>query len=77
MVKSKEKVTFESALAEIEQIVESMDEDTLTLAQSLVSYKRGLELLQFCQKELETVRKEISILDEGVLKKFELNDDHQ
>jgi len=33
--------------------------------------------LQFCQKELETVRKEISILDEGVLKKFELNDDHQ
>jgi len=75
MVKSKEKVTFESALEEIEQIVESMDADTLTLDQSLVSYKRGLELLQFCQKELETVRKEISILDEGVLKNFELNDD--
>ncbi len=71
MTKAKEKVTFESALTELEVIVEKMEDDDTTLENSLSFYKRGVELLQFCQKELEATQREVSVLEAGILKKFE------
>jgi exodeoxyribonuclease VII small subunit len=41
--------SFESALAELESIVATMEGGQLPLAESLAAYKRGAELLQFCQ----------------------------
>jgi len=40
--------TFESAVAELEKIVDSMESGQLSLEESLASYKRGAELLKFC-----------------------------
>jgi|TARA_B110000483_G_scaffold179487_1_gene212257 exodeoxyribonuclease VII small subunit len=71
MTKAKEKLTFEIALAELEVIVEKMEDDHTTLENSLSFYKRGVELLQFCQKELEVAQREVSVLEAGILKKFE------
>tara|TARA_B110000305_G_C19434781_1_gene638290 strand:+ start:1760 stop:1990 length:231 start_codon:yes stop_codon:yes gene_type:complete len=71
MTKAKEKLTFEIALAELEVIVEKMEDDDTTLENSLSFYKRGVELLQFCQKELEVAQREVSVLEAGILKKFE------
>ncbi len=71
MTKSREKITFEIALVELEQIVEKMEDDQTTLENSLSFYKRGVELLQFCQKELEGAQREVSVLEAGMLKKFE------
>ena len=71
MTKAKEKLTFESALTELEVIVEKMEDDDTTLENSLSFYKRGVELLQFCQKELEAAQREVSVLEAGILKKFE------
>ena len=45
--------TFESAVAELESIVSSMESGQLTLEESLASYKRGAELLKFCQETLQ------------------------
>jgi exodeoxyribonuclease VII small subunit len=58
-------LTFEAALNELEAIVGSMESDQLPLDQSLSSYKRGTELLQFCQKTLADVEQEIQILNES------------
>ena len=58
-------LTFESALNELEAIVGTMESDQLPLNQSLSSYKRGTELLQFCQKTLADVEQEIQILNES------------
>ena len=47
--------TFESALAELETIVNGMEAGQMSLEQSLASYKRGAELLKFCQAALQNL----------------------
>ena len=62
--------TFESALAELEKIVENMEAGEMQLEQSLGAYKRGAELLKFCQAALQNAQQQVKILEEGVLKDF-------
>jgi exodeoxyribonuclease VII small subunit len=57
--------SYESALAELETIVQAMEAGELTLEQSLAQYKRGSELLQTCQKMLTQVEQDIKILNEN------------
>jgi len=62
--------TFETALAELENIVEGMEEGQMPLEQSLAAYKRGAELLKFCQAQLHDAQQQVKILENGVLKNF-------
>ncbi len=59
------KITFESALKELESLVGQMESGELPLEQSLSAYKRGTELLQFCQKSLADVEQQVRILNEA------------
>jgi exodeoxyribonuclease VII small subunit len=61
---------FETALAELEGIVASMEGGQLTVAESLAAYKRGHELTQFCQAVLTDAQQQIEILERGMLKPF-------
>ena len=63
--------TFESALAELESIVERMEGAELPLKDALAAYKRGAELLQFCQATLKDAQQQVLVLEKGVLKAFE------
>jgi exodeoxyribonuclease VII small subunit len=60
--------SFETALAELEGIVEQMEAGELTLEQSLAQYRRGAELLKACQSALADAQTQIKVLDDGVLK---------
>ena len=60
--------TFESALSELEQIVSSMEEGQMPLEQSLAAYKRGAELLKFCQSALQDAQQQVKVLEDNVLK---------
>lgn len=60
--------TFESALAELEEIVSDMEAGQLPLEKSLAAYKRGAELLKFCQGALQDAQQQVKILEDGVLK---------
>ena len=62
--------TFESALTELEKIVASMEAGQMPLEQSLAAYKRGAELLKFCQTALQDAQQQVRILEENVLKNF-------
>jgi exodeoxyribonuclease VII small subunit len=62
--------SFESALAELEKIVAAMEEGQMPLEQSLTAYKRGAELLKFCQSQLQEAQQQVKILENGVLKNF-------
>jgi exodeoxyribonuclease VII small subunit len=62
--------TFETALAELETIVASMEAGQLPLAESLAAYKRGAELLQYCQGALQDAQQQVQVLENGVLKAF-------
>lgn len=62
--------SFETALAELEKIVEAMEEGQMPLEQSLAAYKRGAELLKVCQSQLQDAQQQVKILENSVLKNF-------
>jgi exodeoxyribonuclease VII small subunit len=68
--KSQDPATFESALNELEKIVASMEAGQMPLEQSLAAYKRGAELLKFCQAALQDAQQQVKVLEESVLKSF-------
>ncbi len=63
--------SFETALSELETIVATMEGGQLPLAESLAAYRRGAELLQFCQTALKDAQQQVQILERGVLKTFD------
>jgi exodeoxyribonuclease VII small subunit len=68
--KSPDQPSFESALAELEKIVASMEAGQMPLEQSLTAYKRGAELLKLCQGALQEAQQQVKILEDNVLKNF-------
>lgn len=62
---------FEAALAELEQIVQSMEGGRLPLEESIAAYRRGSELLRHCQKQLSDAESKIQILESGTLRDFD------
>ncbi len=68
--KSQDHPSFESALAELEKIVAGMEAGQMPLEHSLAAYKRGAELLKFCQTQLQDAQQQVKILEDNVLKNF-------
>jgi exodeoxyribonuclease VII small subunit len=67
--------SFETALAELEQIVTDMESGKLTLEDSLAAYKRGAELLSFCRSRLDDAQQQVRVLEDGMLKDFTASPD--
>ena len=61
-------VSFEAALAELEQLVVQLESGEMPLEQLLGGYQRGAELLKFCRDRLEAVEGQVKVLDQGALK---------
>lgn len=62
--------SFEAASAELEGIVSSMEAGQMTLEDSLSAYKRGVELLHYCQTTLQNAQQQIRVLEADMLKDF-------
>lgn len=76
MGKPPKKPTFEQAIAELETIVQAMEEGNLTLDECVQKYQRGQELAGICQEALETARKKLQVLkSDGTLAAQEGTDD--
>ena len=45
-----------------------MEAGQLPLAQLLIGYQRGAELLAYCRSQLDAVEQQIKVLDNGALK---------
>jgi len=65
--------SFETALAELEKIVDSMEAGELPLEQSIAAYRRGAQLLQYCQHALKEASQQVKLLEAGVLKDFSVD----
>jgi exodeoxyribonuclease VII small subunit len=59
---------FETALAELERLVASMEDGKLELEASIAAYRRGTELMKHCQGLLADAEQQIRILENGELK---------
>jgi exodeoxyribonuclease VII small subunit len=64
---------FETALAEIEQIVQDMESGRLPLEESILAYHRGSELLRHCQRQLGEAERRIRIVEKDELRDAELD----
>jgi exodeoxyribonuclease VII small subunit len=60
--KKKETPTFENSLAELEDLVETLEKGDLSLEDSLKSFERGVELTRTCQEALNQAEQKIQIL---------------
>lgn len=67
---------FEAAVAELENIVASMEGGKLELEVSIAAYKRGMELMKHCQAQLADAEEQIRILENGQAREVDrqLND---
>jgi len=57
---------FESALKELETLVERMEEGETSLEDSLKDFQRGIELTRQCQQSLKTAEQKVQqLIGEG------------
>ena len=61
----KKKVSLESAMTRLEEIVSEMENEKLSLDKSLKLYEEGIGLVARCSEELEIAKRKIQILQQG------------
>ena len=55
---------FENDLKKLQEILEDIESDKLSLEESLEKYKEGVELSKNCQKALREAKQIIKVLDD-------------
>ena len=74
--KSQPPQSLEAALAELEKVVSSMEDGQLPLERSLAAYKRGADLLKYCQAALQDAQQQVKVLENGILRDFKSDGDN-
>jgi len=59
------KLTFEEALAKLEQIVSAIESGRVPLEESIEKYAEGVKLIQHCRGILDRAEKKIQLLVKG------------
>ncbi len=54
--------SFEENLDQLERIVQTLEEGTTTLDESIKAFEKGIKLSRACQKELNKAEKKVEIL---------------
>ena len=62
MAEKNNDMTYEQAIAELEEIIRKLESDEASLDDSIALYSRGMELSRFCKDKLDAIEKKISIL---------------
>ncbi len=64
MAAKKQEKTLEESFEELEGIMEVLEKEPASLEESFQLYKKGMDVLKRCHKELDTVEKKMLILNE-------------
>ena len=63
--KTEQKRTLEELFAELETITSELEASELPLEEAFAKYRTGMELLRECNAAVDTVEKELQILEEA------------
>lgn len=55
---------FEEAMKKLEDIVDLLEEEEVSLDDALKRYEEGIKLVRFCSKKLEEAQKKIEVLSQ-------------
>lgn len=70
---AKKKLTYEVAVARIEEISLILENDEVTLEKSIELYKEGMELTLFCKQTIENAEKEVMALKQTFENQYTLS----
>ena len=75
----KKNLTFEQALSELEDIVNSLERGDISLEDAIKAYERGSELKDQCEKRLKEAKMKVEKIqvdkDSGKISKTDILDD--
>lgn len=71
---NKSKPTFETQLAELNEIVSKMEHGELPLTDSIDAYEKGIKLVKACQQTLQEAQQKVMQLNDGKLESFDDNE---
>ena len=57
--------SIEEAFKQLDEAIKEMEGEDVTLVRSFELYKNGVELIQKCEKEIDTVEKKVLALSEN------------
>ena len=57
-----EKLTFEKAMKELEELVDSLDKGDVSLDEAIAAYDRGSQLKDYCQKKLHEAKMKVDTI---------------
>ena len=60
-----EEMTLNEVFAQLDQVMEQMEEEQISLEDSFVLYNKGMNLLKTCNDKIDTVEKKMLVLDEN------------
>ena len=71
-VKNKKKaLSLEEAFEQVEETIELLEEEDITLEASVKAYQEGMKLLQYCNEKIDKVEKQVlKINEDGGLDEF-------
>ncbi|MDF2608616.1 MAG: Exonuclease small subunit [Lachnospiraceae bacterium] len=58
--------TLESSFGELNDIINKLEKEEITLEESFQLYQEGVELLKYCNNSIDKVEKQLIILGENV-----------
>lgn len=62
---AKSKFSIEEAFTELDEILERLNDPKINMSDSMELYKKGVKLLERCNKSIDQTEKELIILQEG------------
>jgi len=77
MAKKKEKLSFEDAMEELEEVIFKLEEGELTLDKSLDEFQKGIELYKHCNGILNDVDGKIKLMlekEEGTIEEVDFKE---
>jgi exodeoxyribonuclease VII small subunit len=65
-------ISFEEAIAELEQIVLKLEQGDVPLEEAISYFKQGMELSKLCDDKLKSVEEQMAVIlgDNGELRPF-------
>ncbi len=61
---------FEKKLKSLEEIVQMMEQDELSLEKSIAQFEKGIKIIRECQTALNEAEQKVAILQNDTLEEF-------
>ncbi|OEH94492.1 exodeoxyribonuclease VII small subunit [Bacillus solimangrovi] len=74
-----EKLTFEQAMEQLEEIVEKLEEGDVPLEKAITYFQEGMNISKLCHDKLQKVEKQMTeiLQEDGELRPFEIEEEQE